>query len=163
MAYHPDKSADFVGLERIKGTIGGRRGSLVLQHVGTFEDGAAKATLTMISGTDELKGATGAGQFVADPSGRITLTIEVYDGARAASSIVRPAPFSSGGPTQRERRSRSHKPSTSVDSARRWSFGSSPTCFDRYRFMPLIVRAEERHRHSDQPGQSRCRREACAP
>ena len=77
MAYHPDKSAEFVGLERIKGTIGGRRGSLVLQHVGTFEDGAAKATLTVISGTDELKGATGTGQFVADPAGRITLTIEV--------------------------------------------------------------------------------------
>ena len=77
MAYHPDKSAEFVGLERIKGTIDGRRGSLVLQHVGTFEDGAAKATLTVISGTDELKGATGTGQFVADPAGRITLTIEV--------------------------------------------------------------------------------------
>jgi hypothetical protein len=77
MAYHPDKSAEFVGLERIKGTIDGRRGSLVLQHVGTFEDGAATATLTVISGTDELKGATGTGQFVADPAGRITLTIEV--------------------------------------------------------------------------------------
>ena len=73
----PDKSAEFVGLERIKGTIDGRRGSLVLQHVGTFEDGAAKATLTVISGTDELKGATGTGEFVADPAGRITLTIEV--------------------------------------------------------------------------------------
>ena len=77
MAYHPDKSAEFVGLERIKGTIDGRRGSLVLQHVGTFEDGAAKATLTVVSGTDELKGATGTGQFVADPAGRITLTIDV--------------------------------------------------------------------------------------
>ncbi len=59
MAYHPDKSAEFVGLERIKGTIDGRHGSLVLQHVGTFDDGAAKATLTVVSGTDELKGATG--------------------------------------------------------------------------------------------------------
>ena len=77
MAYHPDKSAAFVGLERIKGTIDGRHGSLVLQHVGTFEDGAATATLTVVSGTDELKGATGTGQFVADPAGRITLTIEV--------------------------------------------------------------------------------------
>lgn len=77
MAYHPDKSAAFVGLERIKGTIGGRRGSLVLQHTGTFENGAAKATLTVVSGTDELKNATGAGTLVADPAGRITLTIEV--------------------------------------------------------------------------------------
>ena len=77
MAYHPDQSAAFVGLERIKGTIGGRRGSLVLQHVGTFADGAATATLTVVSGTDELKGATGSGDFVADPAGRITLDLEV--------------------------------------------------------------------------------------
>ena len=75
MAYNPDKTAAFVGLERIKGTIGGRRGSLVIQHDGTFEDGAAKATLTVVSGTDELKGATGTGTLVADPAGRITLTI----------------------------------------------------------------------------------------
>ena len=77
MAYHPDKSADFVGLERIKGTIGGRHGSVVLQHVGTFEDGAAKATLTVVSGTDELQGATGSGKLVADPGGRITLTVDL--------------------------------------------------------------------------------------
>ncbi len=75
MAYHPDKTAAFVGLERIKGTIGGRKGSLVVQHDGTFEDGAAKATLTVVSGTDELKGATGSGTLVADPAGRIKLTI----------------------------------------------------------------------------------------
>jgi hypothetical protein len=77
MAYHPDKSAAFVGIERIKGTIGGRHGSLVLQHVGTFEDGAAKATLTVVSGTAELKGASGKGALVADPAGRITLSVDV--------------------------------------------------------------------------------------
>ena len=76
MAYHPDKSAVFVGLERIKGSVGGRHGSLVLQHVGTFEDGAAKATLTVVSGTDELKGATGSGQLVADPGGHISLQMD---------------------------------------------------------------------------------------
>lgn len=77
MAYNPDKSAAFVGLERIKGTIGGRHGSLVLQHVGTFEDGVAKATLTVVSGTGELKEAAGSGELVADPGGRISLTVEV--------------------------------------------------------------------------------------
>jgi hypothetical protein len=77
MAYHPDKSAAFVGLERIKGTVGGHHGTLVLQHVGTFEDGAARATLTVVSGTDELKAASGTGELVADPSGRITLTLEL--------------------------------------------------------------------------------------
>ena len=77
MAYHPDKSAAFVGLERIKGTVGGRRGTLVLQHVGTFSEGAATATLTVVSGTDELKGATGNGDLIADPSGRISLDIQL--------------------------------------------------------------------------------------
>lgn len=77
MAYHPDESAAFVGLERIKGTVGGRRGTLILQHVGTFSNGAARATLTVVSGTDELNGATGRGDLVADPSGRVSLNLEV--------------------------------------------------------------------------------------
>ena len=76
MAYHPDKSAVFVGIERIKGTIGTRHGTVVLQHVGRFEDGAATATLTVISGTEELKGVAGTGELVADPSGRVTLALD---------------------------------------------------------------------------------------
>ncbi len=76
MAYNPDQTAAFVGVERIKGTIGGRAGSLVVQHVGTFEDGAARAALTVVSGTDELEGATGSGTLVADPSGRVTLSLD---------------------------------------------------------------------------------------
>jgi Protein of unknown function (DUF3224) len=77
MAYQPDESAVFVGLERINGTIGGRSGTLVLRHVGAFEDGAAKATLTIVSGTDQLQGATGGGTLVADPAGRISLDVEL--------------------------------------------------------------------------------------
>ena len=34
MAYAPDKTATYVGIERIKGTVGGKRGSLVLLHDG---------------------------------------------------------------------------------------------------------------------------------
>lgn len=75
MAYLPDESAMFVGMERLRGTIGGQKGSLVLQHVGTFEEGSAKATLTVVSGTDGLEGTTGSGDLVADPGGRITLRI----------------------------------------------------------------------------------------
>ena len=76
MAYQPDETATFVGLERIKGTIGGRHGTLVLQHVGRFEKGAATAELTVVSGTEDLDGATGNGRLVADPNGRISLVIE---------------------------------------------------------------------------------------
>src|SRR6201995_2209568 len=75
MAYAPDQTAEDVGLERIKGTIDGRHGSLVLQHVGQFADGAATATLTVVSGTDQLKEASGTGDFRADPAGTVTLTL----------------------------------------------------------------------------------------
>jgi hypothetical protein len=77
MAYQADGSAVFVGLERIKGTVGGRRGSLVVRHVGTFADGIANAALSVVSGTGELTAVTGDGVLVADPSGRITLNIDI--------------------------------------------------------------------------------------
>jgi Protein of unknown function (DUF3224) len=77
MAYAPDKSATFVGLERIKGTVGGRHGSLVLLHAGAFADGAATATLTVVSGTNELKDASGSGAFRADPAGSVTLALDL--------------------------------------------------------------------------------------
>jgi hypothetical protein len=75
MAYDPDKTATFVGLERIKGTVAGKNGSLVVQHNGEFKDGSADATLTIVSGTNELKGATGSGTFKADPAGSVTLDL----------------------------------------------------------------------------------------
>lgn len=75
MAYAPDQTATFIGLERIKGTIAGKHGSLVLQHVGTFENGSADATLTVVSGTNELKSVSGSGDFKADPAGSVTLSL----------------------------------------------------------------------------------------
>ena len=76
MAYAPDKTATFVGIERIKGTVGGKRGSLVLLHEGTFEGGAATATLRVVSGTDELTDVTGGGKFRADPAGAVTVDLD---------------------------------------------------------------------------------------
>ena len=75
MAYAPDDSAVFVGIERIKGSVGGRKGTLALQHVGAFEDGAARAKLVVVSGTDELAEAAGDGDFLADPAGSVTLRL----------------------------------------------------------------------------------------
>jgi hypothetical protein len=79
MAYSDDGSASFVGLERINGTISGRRGTLVLQHVGTFIDGAATATLTVVAGcgSGDFVDATGTGTFVADPAGKISLELAI--------------------------------------------------------------------------------------
>jgi Protein of unknown function (DUF3224) len=76
MADAPDKTATYVGIERIKGMIGGKRGSLVLMHDGAFEGGAATATLRVVSGTDELAGASGSGKFRADPAGSLTLDLD---------------------------------------------------------------------------------------
>jgi Protein of unknown function (DUF3224) len=75
MAYAPDKTAAFVGLERIKGMVSGKNGSLVLRHVGTFENGSADASLTVISGTNELKSVSGTGDFTANPAGSIALNL----------------------------------------------------------------------------------------
>jgi hypothetical protein len=77
MAYAPDSRASFVGLERITGSVGGNRGSLVLRHVGSYADGVATADLAVVSGTDQLADVTGHGTLVADPGGRVNLTIEV--------------------------------------------------------------------------------------
>jgi hypothetical protein len=77
MAYRLDETAAFVGIERIRGNIAGREGSVVLQHVGEFRDGAAKATLSVVpdSGSGGLAGVTGDGESVADPKGTVTLQL----------------------------------------------------------------------------------------
>ncbi|MGD9890751.1 MAG: DUF3224 domain-containing protein [Dehalococcoidia bacterium] len=60
-------SADFVGFERISGRIGDRSGSFVLKHAGTYTDGVASASVTVMpgSGTGDLRGLRGEGSFVA--------------------------------------------------------------------------------------------------
>jgi hypothetical protein len=75
MAYAPDSSAVFVGVERIAGTVAGRTGTLVLQHVGRFTDGVATADLSVVSGTDGLESASGTGEFTADPAGSVRLDL----------------------------------------------------------------------------------------
>jgi predicted transcriptional regulator len=77
MAYAADGTATVVGIERITGTIDGREGSVVIQHVGGYSDGAARAELTVVagSGTGALTGVTGTGTFLADPNGKVTLDL----------------------------------------------------------------------------------------
>jgi hypothetical protein len=77
MAYADDGSARFVGLERIDGTVAGRHGTMVLEHLGNYENGAATATLTVLSGcgSADLAGVSGQGDFLADPSGKVRLQL----------------------------------------------------------------------------------------
>lgn len=76
MSYAPDKSATYVGIEHITGTIGGRHGGLVLLHDGEFADGVATAALRAVSGTGELSASTGTGNFRADPAGSLVLHLD---------------------------------------------------------------------------------------
>ena len=54
-------SAGYVAIEKVTGTLQGRRGSFYLQHTGVMTRGEGKLTITVIpdSGTDQLLGLTG--------------------------------------------------------------------------------------------------------
>jgi hypothetical protein len=66
-------SAGYVAIERVSGTLAGRRGTFVLQHSGTMARGAPRLVITVVpdSGTDQLAGLSG------------TMTIDVADGKHA--------------------------------------------------------------------------------
>jgi uncharacterized protein DUF3224 len=80
MAYGEDGSAKFVGLERIAGTVAGKKGTFVLQHMGTFDGQMAKADLVIVpgTGTDDLAGMSGRGSFEAGlgPDGERNITLD---------------------------------------------------------------------------------------
>ena len=54
-------SAGYVALERVSGVLHGRRGSFVLQHSGTMNQGTPSLSVTVVpdSGTGELAGLSG--------------------------------------------------------------------------------------------------------
>jgi len=63
-------SAGYVAIERVSGTLQGRKGSFVLQHSGTMTRGAPHLVVSVVpdSGTDQLTGLAG------------TMTIKIEDG-----------------------------------------------------------------------------------
>ena len=75
MSYGPDGSVTYVGIERIDGTAADKRGGLVLRHIGSFTDGAAKSDLTVVGGSGDFEAAAGTGSMVADPAGRVPLAL----------------------------------------------------------------------------------------
>src|SRR5258705_4115899 len=54
-------SAGYVAIEKVTGTLGGRRGTFYLQHGGTMTRGVGELKITVIpdSGTDQLVGLKG--------------------------------------------------------------------------------------------------------
>jgi hypothetical protein len=55
-------SAGYVAMEKVSGTLHGRRGSFALQHNGTMARGAPSLTIHVVpdSGTEELAGLSGS-------------------------------------------------------------------------------------------------------
>ena len=55
-------SAGYVAIERVTGTLNGRRGSFVFQHSGTMDRGAQALSITVVpgSGSGELAGLAGS-------------------------------------------------------------------------------------------------------
>ena len=80
MMYRSAGSASFTGLERVTGRIGGRSGSFVLQHTGTFEGGVARVTLSVVpgSGTGDLRGLKGEGEFSVGHQPPYAMTLDYH-------------------------------------------------------------------------------------
>jgi hypothetical protein len=78
MMYRSDDSCSFIGLERIIGKLGERSGSFVVQGIGTYETGIAQASLTIIpgSGTGDLVGIRGQGEYIAPKGQHSTVTLD---------------------------------------------------------------------------------------
>ncbi len=66
MFYRDDGTGHSVGLERMEGTLAGRKGSFVLQHSGTFGQEGVDGAFLIIpgSGAGALTGLSGEGKLV---------------------------------------------------------------------------------------------------
>ncbi len=78
MAYRPDGSARYVGLQRVEGRLAGRSGSFVAETIGDFSEGVASWTLKVVpgSGTGDLAGLEGDGDFEAPHGHRASFRME---------------------------------------------------------------------------------------
>ena len=85
MAYSPNGVGNFVGLERIVGRVSGRSGSFVGQHTGTFDPKSVTTHWHIVpgSGTGELEGISGGGEFVLIGHGPYPVTFDYnFKGAK---------------------------------------------------------------------------------
>ena len=67
MSYAVDGTASFVGLERITGEVDGKSGTFVIQHLGSYSDGAARSSWSVLpgAGTGDLVNLRGDGGYGA--------------------------------------------------------------------------------------------------
>lgn len=65
-------SAGYVAMETVSGTLGGRKGTFVLQHSGAMDRGKMRLSVTVVpdSGTEELRGLSGAMNIRIEAGGK---------------------------------------------------------------------------------------------
>jgi hypothetical protein len=80
MVYNTDGSGCHVALERVIGKMDGRSGSFVIQHTGTFDAKGVQDRWFIVpgSGTGDLQGLTGGGEFKISGQGPYPISFE-YD------------------------------------------------------------------------------------
>ena len=80
MAYGSDRTARYVGLQRITGSLDGREGSFIIAAQGEFDGTSSHGTWSIVegSGTAGLEGITGTGSFEAPSGPRATYRLD-YD------------------------------------------------------------------------------------
>jgi Protein of unknown function (DUF3224) len=80
MAYRPDGTADYLGLQQVEAHIGDRSGTFVCSSRGTFDGATAEGTLEILagSGTGDFDGMSGSATFSAPHGDAATVTLE-YD------------------------------------------------------------------------------------
>jgi len=79
-AVREDGSASFVGVERVTGSVGGRKGTFLLQDEGTLEGSTVKGEWFVIpgSGTGDLSGLRGEGGFEAELGQHASITLDYW-------------------------------------------------------------------------------------
>jgi uncharacterized protein DUF3224 len=77
MIYHRE-GADFLGQERITGTLHGRKGTFAVHTIGMYADGVARCDWRIVprSGTGELEGLDGRGRGEAPAGNQMTIHFE---------------------------------------------------------------------------------------
>jgi hypothetical protein len=84
MCYRADRTATFVGVQVIDGSIDGRRGTVLLTSIGDHDGRASSGTWTVVegSGSGGLDGISGEGDWTAGPgpNGSYRLRYEIPAG-----------------------------------------------------------------------------------
>lgn len=80
MAYAPDGTGNFVGLEHITGRIGDQVGSFVVQHTGIFAPKAVRTRWKIVPGlgTGNLAGLTGGCNLTLEGHGAYPFEFEYH-------------------------------------------------------------------------------------